>query len=102
MSLLNSLSQISAYEQKKLDVWAKGSPIFQNGLHYDAAVWRRDANGSVIKFSEYGNRDSQYGWEMDHFPIPKALGGSDDVANLRPLHYVANAAHGGILGAALR
>src|SRR5689334_510192 len=95
------LNQFTAEERKKLAVWEKGKPIFQNGIHYDPAVWRWDANGNPIKYSEYGNRSSQYGWEIDHYPIPGALGGGDDISNLRPLHCIANASHGGVLGSLL-
>ena len=98
---LGLFSGFTAEEQKKLTVWAKGAVIVQNGTHFDPAVWRHDANGNPIKYSEYGNRNSQYGWEMDHYPIPASLGGSDDIFNLRPLHCIANASHGGLLGAAL-
>ncbi len=98
---LASLFSLTAEESKKLSVWSKGRIIIQNGQQYDPAVWRYDDNNNVIKFSEYGNRNSPYGWEMDHYPIPSVLGGSDDVSNLRPLHCVANASHGGILGGLL-
>ena len=91
------LNQFTSDERKKLAVWAKGRII----LGYDAAVWRHDENGAVMKYSEHGNRNSPHGWEMDHHPIPKALGGGDDISNLRPLHCVANASNGGVLGALL-
>lgn len=40
-------------------------------------------------------------WELDHFPIPKALGCSDDMFNIRALHWRGNAVHGGLLGLGL-
>lgn len=67
---------------------------------YDPNVWRRDAFGHPIRFSDYGDRSSLYGWEQDHI-LPKALGGSDALDNLRPLHCKNNASLGGILGGAL-
>lgn len=66
-------------------VWEKGAPI-QN---YDPALWRRDKCGHAIKRTEYGNTQSQYGWEVDHMK-PVAKGGSDDLNNLQPLFWETN------------
>jgi HNH endonuclease len=80
-------------EARKLTVWAKGTPM--DG--FDAAVWRYDAFGHAMRFSDYGNRNSDYGWEIDHI-VATAVGGSDDISNLRPLHHRMNSS----LGATLR
>jgi hypothetical protein len=69
---------------------------------YDPVVWRRDALHRVIRYSDYGDRNSKFGWEIDHYPIPRALGGSEDISNLRPLHCTNNAGLGGILGGLLK
>lgn len=68
-------------------VWLKG----RTSLEYDERVYRADDYGNWMKFSDYGNRNSKFGWEIDHI-IPDALGGSDAVLNLRPLHWRANTA----------
>jgi 5-methylcytosine-specific restriction endonuclease McrA len=67
---------------------------------YDQAQWRWDDYGSVMKWSEYGNRDSEFGWEIDH-RVPSAAGGSDAFSNLRALNWRNNASLGGLLAAAL-
>lgn len=95
--LASLLAQGQTEEQKKLAVWNKGHPI----PDYDAAVWRRDDLGSAIRYTDYGNRESEFGWEFDHYPIPAAMGGTDDVSNLRPLHWKHNARHGGLLSGLL-
>lgn len=68
-------------------VWNKGVII----PGYDPRVWRRDAYGNNIRFQDYGNRQSEYGWEIDHV-IPVSQSGTDDLQNLRPLQWEANAA----------
>lgn len=71
------------------EVWNKGTTI----EGYPPNMWRRDAYGNAIRYTDYGNRDSDYGWEMDHI-VPASLGGSDDPSNLRPLHWRSNASRG--------
>lgn len=63
-------------------VWEKGQVV----AGISPAVWRKDQCGAWIKRTEYGNRDSQYGWEIDHI----SPGGTDDLDNLRPLQWQNN------------
>lgn len=65
-------------------VWEKGRTVSNN----DPNVWRNDECGAWIKRAEYGNRDSQYGWEIDHID-PE---GGDELSNLRPLQWENNVA----------
>jgi hypothetical protein len=58
---------------------------------------RTDAMGYIIHWQAYGDRNSTFGWEMDHYPTPKSRGGCDELWNLRPLNWLANARHGGLL-----
>ena len=80
-------------------VWNKGTPV--PGLEHQSDLWRYDADGRMIYRHDYGKRDSAHGWEKDHI-IASALGGSDAISNLRPLHYKGNAMRGGLLGNLLR
>jgi hypothetical protein len=66
------------------NVWNKGHPVSNN----DSAIWRQDDCGAWIRRSDYGNRNSKYGWEVDH--INPARG--DNLSNLRPLQWKNNAA----------
>lgn len=85
---------LDAKELEKLTVWNKGRRI--DG--FSAETWRWDDFGHVIRFADYGDRSSNYGWEIDHI-TPTALGGLDIHANKRPLHCARNASLGGILAA---
>ncbi len=68
--------------------------------HFGNQEWATDCDRRLIKRSDYG-KETPYAWEKDHI-VPKALGGSDDLSNLRPRHRKGNARAGGILGNALR
>ena len=76
-------------------VWLKGRPMPDKDEHgrprWPPDVWRRDAFDNAIRHDDYGNRDSDYGWEIDHI-VPVSRGGTDAISNLRPLQWSANVA----------
>ena len=63
-------------EQK---VWEKG----RVDSNQDPNVWRKDECGAWIRRGHYGNRNSEFGWEIDHI----TAGGPDKLSNLRVLHW---------------
>ena len=67
-------------------VWEKGHIV----SGYDPAFVRKDQCGAWIKRFDYGNRQSQYSWEIDHI-TPESNGGGDELSNLRPLQWHNNA-----------
>ncbi|OGQ22812.1 MAG: hypothetical protein A3I05_08115 [Deltaproteobacteria bacterium RIFCSPLOWO2_02_FULL_44_10] len=77
-------------EQLK-QIWFKAKNA---GAENDRNGFRKDKYGAWIKWSDYGNRNSQYGWEVDHI-IATANGGSDTMSNLCPLHWKNNASKSG-------
>lgn len=66
-------------------VWQKGIIVPGNNSN----VWRKDQCGAWIGRKEHGNRNSQYGWEIDHIK-PESDGGGDELSNLRPLQWENN------------
>jgi hypothetical protein len=60
---------------------------------YNPAYVRKDVCGALIQYSDYGNRDSSYGWEIDHI-IPTSLGGTNTYNNVQPLQWKNNCSKG--------
>ena len=67
----------------------------------DKDIWRLDPCGALIKKSEYGNRRSDFGWEIDHVVSRAYLlsaGASEDEIdiseNLRAMHWANNESKG--------
>lgn len=73
---------MNSNEGKIQKVWNKGKSVQNNDLD----MWKKDQCGAWIKRMEYGNRNSQYGWEIDHIS-PEGI---DDLSNLRPLQWKNN------------
>jgi hypothetical protein len=66
------------------DVWEKGKKI--DNVSPDFA--RRDFCGAFMYKNEYG-KHTPNGWEIDHVK-PVSKGGTDDINNLHPLHWINN------------
>lgn len=63
-------------------IWNKAMEM--EGL--DPNLFRKDACGAVMARSQYGMRDSNFGWEIDHV-YPIAMGGDDNLENLRAMQW---------------
>lgn len=70
-------------------IWEKATCV--DG--FDSDTIRKDCCGAFILKTEFGNRNSKYGWEIDHvYPLSK--GGDDNLLNLRPMQWENNIAKG--------
>ncbi|MCW4048419.1 MAG: HNH endonuclease [Candidatus Bathyarchaeota archaeon] len=75
---------MSFSKEKKDKVWNKGTKAAGD----DGSQWRKGQCGAWIYYASYG-KQSDYGWQIDHIK-PKSRAGSDDLSNLRPLHWENN------------
>lgn len=60
---------------------------------FNPDIIRKDACGAWIMRNQYANRDSIFGWEIDHV-YPISMGGADDFVNLRAMQWENNASKG--------
>ncbi|AVT59199.1 MULTISPECIES: HNH endonuclease signature motif containing protein [Pectobacterium] len=67
-------------------VWEKGTKV--RGINAD--MYRKDQCDAWMKRDEYGNREHDEGWEIDHVTTI-SKGGTDELSNLRPLQWANNA-----------
>lgn len=90
-SLYGASSQFN--EQQKLTAWQRAQIVPGR----DARLIRKDSCGAWIKWLDYGNTNSEWGWEIDHI-YPIARGGTDVPSNLQALHWRNNRAKGDSVG----
>lgn len=76
-------------EVTKHIVWKRAITIPKFPPH----LWRRDICGFAIRYADFGDRDSMYGWEIDHI-LPVAMGGNDGLNNLQVLNWKNNTEKG--------
>jgi len=77
---------LNLQEEATVDlIWQKGLKV--DG--YDPELYRQDYSGAWIARKSYSDRESIFGWEIDHV-YPKAKGGTDDEVNLRPINWRNN------------
>jgi len=76
------MASVTVLEDLKRAAWARTSPVSS------ANAWdiRKDCLGNLVRYTDFGNRHSPFGWELDYI-------GSTDAANLHALNWKAVAAH---------
>ncbi len=74
-------------QQEIFNAWSKGRIMPDQ----DRNIYRWDRCGQVMQYSQHGNRNSNYGWEIDHIN-PVNNGGTDIDNNLQPLNWKNNLA----------
>lgn len=79
--------QTQLIEDLKRAAWSRTTPV---GGQPSAWEFRKDCFGNVLRYADYGNRHSPFGWELEYITA-RALGASTDPDNLQALHWKANA-----------
>ncbi len=70
-------------EDLKRAAWARTNPVQGNG----SWEFRKDCWGNLIRYADYGNRHSPFGWEIE------TVGGANsNPENMQALHWKAHAA----------
>lgn len=93
----NVLAGLLGDDRRKYAAWSAAHPI--NNGPFAGLDFRTDDFGHIMRWSDYGTC-GVFGWEVDH-RIPRALGGTDSLSNLRAVNARMNRSMGGLLGNAL-
>ena len=84
MGKRNTIEDANTWSQNQIEqVWKKGIKI----PHFSPDCWKIDIGGVFIKYSEFGNKNSEFGWEIDPI-ISVSNGGNDNIENLQPLNWI--------------
>ena len=70
-------SHMTMLEDLKRAAWARTSPVSGQVNSWEI---RKDCLGNLVRYADFGNRHSPFGWELDH------LG---DTQDLQALHWKA-------------
>jgi len=76
-------------EDLKRAAWARTSPVAGQP---NAWEFRRDCLGNLVRYADFGNRHSPYGWEIDVITRLAAAGQGPD--NVQALHWKVTSASG--------
>ena len=71
---------------EKKAIWNKANLI----TGYEPNKWRRDNYGNEIKWDDYADRKSNYGWEIVHVNLISNSISDKTSKNLEPLHWKNN------------
>lgn len=84
------MALLDLQDERTVDqIWRKGLKV----EGYDPDLYRQDFSGAWIARKAYGDRESIFGWEIDHI-YPRSKGGTDEEVNLRPINWRNNISKG--------
>jgi hypothetical protein len=71
-------------EDLKRAAWGRTTPVSGD---LNAWEFRKDCCGNLIRYNDFGNRHSPFGWELD--TVTRASGSANDPDNFQALHWKA-------------
>ena len=84
------MTHMSMLEDLKRAAWGRTSPVQGQMNSWE---FRKDVLGNLIRYADFGNRHSPFGWELEYI-VPQRMGGSTSTDNLQALQWKAAAARG--------
>lgn len=85
---MGSQVHMTMLEDLKRAAWARTSPA---SGQMNAWEFRKDCLGNMVRYADFGNRRSPFGWELDYI-VSRSAGGSSDPQNLQALNWKSVAA----------
>lgn len=80
---MGSQVHMTMLEDLKRACWARTSPV---SGQMNAWEFRKDCLGNMVRYGDFNNRHSPFGWELDYI-VPSSAGGSTNPDNLQALHW---------------
>ena len=80
------MTHMSMLEDLKRAAWGRTSPVQGQMNSWE---FRKDVLGNLIRYADFGNRHSPFGWELEY--IVARAGAGTDPDNMQALHWKANA-----------
>ena len=77
------MASVAMLEDLKRAAWARTAPV---AGHQSAWEFRKDCLGNTVRYADFGNRRSPFGWELDYGGL------STTPDNLQALNWKAVAA----------
>jgi hypothetical protein len=90
-------AHMTVLEDVKRAAWSRTSPV---GGHANAWEFRKDRLGNLVRYADFGNRKSPFGWELAVVE-PKCVAADSGTGNLQALHWRATAARSSNIPAGL-
>lgn len=82
------MASVTVLEDLKRAAWGRTSPVSSQSKSWE---FRKDCLGNMVRYADFGNRHSPFGWELDYLG-PRPIGALNDPNNLQALNWKAVAA----------